>query len=130
MNKTHLERLADTLNHMSVLVCYASSISIDAAVFNKPVININYEIKKNDVLLRSPTQYYKSEHYSKALKTGGVILADSEEKLVQAIYSYLENPDLQSAERARLVKEQCAFTDGKSGERIAHFLLKQISNIQ
>lgn len=126
MNKEHLEHLADTLRHMSVLVCYASSISIDAVVFNKPVININYEIIKNDYLLKSPTQYYKSEHYKNAINTGGIVLASSEEELVRSINSYLDNPDLQSAERARLVKEQCAFTDGRAGERIASFLLNEI----
>lgn len=126
MNEQDLLHLRDTLFHMSLLICYASSLSVDAAVFDKPVININFEIKENDKLIKSPTQYYHSTHYKNALNTGGIRLVNNKDNLIETINSYLENPHLESIERKNLVKEQTMFTDGQSGERIAHFLLQQI----
>lgn len=126
MGHEDLKHLGDTLHYMSVLVCYASSISIDAAVFDKPVINIDFEIRKNDSMLKSPTQYYKTLHYKNALKTGAIDLVKSEQELIGSIKAYLDNPALRSVERTRLVSEQCAFVDGKSGKRISQFILELI----
>jgi CDP-glycerol glycerophosphotransferase (TagB/SpsB family) len=126
MNNADLAHLYATLKHMSILICYASSISVDAAVFDKPVININYEIKENNIMLKSPTQHYNSEHYKNALKTGAIDLVGSEDELVRSINSYLLDSSIKSKEREQLIKEQCTFTDGKSGERIANFILNII----
>lgn len=126
MNFADLEHLADTLHHAALVVCYASSISIDAAVFDKPIINIDFEVQHTASLLKSPTQYYKSLHYGKALKTGGINLVKSEPELIDSINKYLLDPRLHSRERARLVFEQTVYTDGNSGKRIAEYLLSLI----
>ena len=123
MDSSDLEHLKNTLHYMSLIICYASSISIDAAVFDKPIININFEIKKNESLLKSPTQYYKTLHYGNAIKTGAIDLVKNEDELIKSINSYLENPNLRQVERKKLVKEQCEFIDGKSSERIAKYVL-------
>lgn len=126
MNFADLNHLKKTLQNMSILISYASSISIDAAVFDKPIININFEIKKNDYMLKSPTQYYVTAHYGNALHTGAIDLVNSKEELIEKINQYLKNPSMKSLERKKLVLEQTSFVDGKSGERIADFILKQI----
>lgn len=127
MNDNDLRNLYATLSHMSLLVCYASSISIDAAVFDKPVININFEIKKNDSLLKSPTQYYNSYHYKKALDTNAIDLVSNKEEMVESINKYLTDPKIKSQERSKLVLEQCTYKDGKSGKRIADFILNYLN---
>ena len=126
MNQTDLDHLQDTLYHMSVLVCYASSISIDASIFNKPVININFEINKIPKLLKSPVQYYRSWHYKNALKTEAIDLVNSKQELIDSINRYLDDPLLKSKERSILVKEQTTFTDGLSGKRIADYIINLI----
>ncbi len=116
-------RLRDTLAHARVVISYASSIGIDAALMGKPVININFEIGERTTRrgpgLRSPTFYYATEHYQKALASGGIRLVGSAEELVEWTRRYLDNPALDHEVRARLVREQCVFTDGRAGERIA-----------
>ena len=64
-------------------------------------------------------------HYKNALDTGAITLVKSKEELISALNSYFLNPSLLKSERARLVREQCAFTDGSSGERIANYLLEK-----
>ena len=77
--------------------------------------------------MKSPTQYFKTEHYKKAVATGGIKLVGSGEELIEWINKYLENPSLDKEGRKRLVWEQCPFKDGKSGERIANFILNQMN---
>lgn len=128
MTASDIRHLADTLRHMSLLVCFASSLSIDAAVFDKPVINLNFEVKKNQHLLKSPTQYYGTAHYQKALRAGGIRLAGSREELAAWVVRYLADPSLDREGRKTLVAEQCHFQDGKSGVRIGNFVLDLLMN--
>lgn len=129
MTFSELEYLSNTLHYMSLLICYASSISVDAAVFDKPVININFEIKDNKLLSKSPTQFYRMTHYRKALDTGGIRLVQSEEELITRVKNYLDDPALDQEKRKALVASQCKFLDGKSGERIGKFLLKEVETV-
>lgn len=126
MDEGDLRHLKDTLCHMSLLVCYASSMSIDAAVFDKPIININFEIEQPLHASKASTQYFKTDHYRKALATGGIRLVNTEGELITAIAQYLADPSLDRMARARLVKEQCGFMDGQAGKRIADELLRDL----
>lgn len=126
MGEKELDHLTDTLYHISILVCYASSIAIDAAIFDKPVININMEIVPNLPMRKSPPQYFSVTHYKKALATGGIRVVSSVSELCASIKNYLADPSLDAEGRRRLVETQCVFTDGKSGERIGYFLLQQL----
>lgn len=124
MDFEELRHLTDTLHHMSVMICYASSISVDAAVLDKPVINLNFEIKPQQ-LLSSPTKFYQMTHYKKALDSGGIRLVNSKKELVESVRRYLNDPSLDAEGRKKLAGEQCQFLDGKSGERIGKFILSQ-----
>lgn len=116
--------LRETLEYAELVVCYASSISIDAAVFDKPIININFKTKNNSLMIKSPTRFYSMAHYKKALKTGAVSLAGSEEEMVGLINGYINSPATNSANRSRLVDEQCQFKDGKASERMVNYALE------
>lgn len=126
MSFEDLRHLFDTLYYTDLLICYASSLSIDAAIFDQPIINIDFKIKKSNKILKSPALFYKMEHYKKAINTGGIKLVNSESELIKWVNLYLEDPVLERDGRKRLVDEQCKFTDGKSGERIGRFILKAL----
>jgi hypothetical protein len=123
LNIADSAHLRDTLFHSSLLICYAASMSIEAAIFDRPVINLNFEVKPSESLLKSSIQYYELLHYKKALKSGGIKLVNSLDELVYVTNSYLDDSSLDMNGRKRLVSEQCKFTDGKSGERIGNFIL-------
>lgn len=127
MTYAEIDELANTLFHMSVLVCYASSISVDAAVMDRPVINIGFEMRLRDKKVKSPVQFYGQTHYEKALATGGIHLSETKADVALWVKKYLADPGLDRAGRRRLVAEQCAFLDGKSGGRIGRFILDFLS---
>ena len=123
MTFPELEELASTLFHMSLLVCYASSISVDAAILDKPVINIGFELRPRARGVKSPVQFFAQTHYEKALATGGIHLARTREDFVEWVNRYLAYPEFDRQGRKRLAEEQCMFLDGKSGERIARYII-------
>ncbi len=124
MTGEELLHLKNTLYHASLLVAYASSIVIDIAMFDRPIININFEVKNDQPAIQTPTLRYKTVHYQKALATGGIRLVNSLEELVEWVDRYLDDTSLDKDGRARLVTAQCFKADGKSGERIAGAVLK------
>ena len=126
MSPQELFHLSDTLHHMSLIICYASSISVDAALLDRPVININFEPITGKSVDGSAIKFYAMAHYKKALETGGIRLVNSEQELITWVNAYLGNPLLDHEGRVRLAREQCQFLDGKSGERIGKFILEQL----
>ncbi len=130
MDGKDLHHLADTLYHASLIISFASSIPIDALAFDKPSINIGFEPalsaggrEGKRLLRKSPTQYYKMEHYRRVLESGGITFVHSPEELVERANFLLDNPSFGAKERAKLKKEQWQFEDGGSGERIGKFIL-------
>lgn len=126
MDKADLAHLTDTLRWMDLLICYGSSLSVDAAMFDKPIININFEFKEFALPSKSPTKFYRMTHYAEALRSGGIRLVANKEELVEWMKRYLADPSLDREGRARLMREQCEFTDGRSGARIGAFLLAML----
>ncbi len=126
MTTRELDHLRNTLFHMSLLVSYASSLSIDAACFDKPIINIGFEVKENEPALKQPTRRFATEHYTHALNTGAITLVKSRDKLITTIREYLKHPEKDHEARTRLVQEQCYLLDGKAGKRIVE-AIRQVS---
>ena len=127
MSFDELWHLGDTLRHADLLICYASSLAIDAAIFDKPIININFEVVKNLPMIKSATQFYKMTHYKKAIETGAIRLVENPQKLLEWAGRYISDPSLDRKEREKLVKTECQFMDGKSGERIGKFILENLN---
>ena len=126
MTGDDVAHLASTLAHMSLLVAHASSISVDAAVAQKPVINIAFDVCRTPGPAGPQQIFYRMTHYRKALETGGIRLVASKKELMTAVRDYLLNPSRDSAGRQRLAMEQCGFLDGRSGERIGNFVLDML----
>lgn len=126
MNDRDLQHLTDTLRFISVLVSYATSLVVDAALCGKPTVFINFELTKSPLMLKSPTHYYQKTHIQKVIRTGGVRLAMSEEDLIEMTRRYLIDSSFDHAARERLVREQCEYTDGMSGRRIGYFILEYL----
>ncbi len=123
MSFDDIRGLTDTLANADLFICYASSMSVDAAVFDVPVVNIDFEVKEKERMSKTPTFFYQTAHYGNAIRTGGIEMPRSERELVAAIAEYLEHPEKNREGRARLVKEQCDVVDGKAGQRIGEYII-------
>jgi len=119
----HQRHLGDTLCHADVVVNVASTITIEACIFDTPVVNICFDGPQDEPFVRSATRYYRFTHYVNITNRQAVRVATSAAEMVAAVASYLADRSLDSAGRRQVVLDQCQFTDGQSASRvIAHVL--------
>jgi CDP-glycerol glycerophosphotransferase (TagB/SpsB family) len=129
-SKTDMVHLANTMLYSDVVINVASTITIDAACCDTPVVNIGFDGYQEKPYLDSVMKYYDYTHYKNIVRTGGVGIAKNKEELLKYINMYLENPKLDSAGRRRIVEEQCYYTDGQSGERVAKYILEHLKECE
>lgn len=125
-NLEDMIQLANTMMFSDVVINVASTITIDAACFDTPIINIGFDGSYERPYWESVRRYYDTAHYQNIVKTGGVKIARDGNDLLQYINMYLEDPKIDSDGRKKIVDEQCYYKDGKSAERIAEYILKQL----
>lgn len=119
------QHLADTLRHSDVIVNVASTIAVEAAIFDAPVVNIAFDGERESEFARSARRYYKFTHYVNVTRHDAVRVAWSPDELVRHVGSYLDDRTQDRAGRARVVREQCQFTDGRSAERVAALVVDE-----
>jgi CDP-glycerol:poly(glycerophosphate) glycerophosphotransferase len=121
--------LADTLRHSDVVVNVASTIAIEAAIFDTPVVNVSFDGEAPSEFARSARRYYRFTHYQNITRHQAVRVADTPEQLIDQVARYLADPALDRLGRTRVVAEQCQFTDGRSAERAAQFILDELADV-
>ncbi len=118
------------LYHSDVVVCNASTVTIDAAVLDRPVINVCYDGSHDlDFYFSIRRLYFDRNHYQRVVRSGGLRVALEEVELVPFINDYLENPDSDRAGRARLVKDICGTVDGRAAKRLSDALITSLKQL-
>lgn len=116
--------LRDLLAACDLLIAGPSTMAIDAAIFDKPVILINFTPTPRD-FWHSIIEYCFN-HIQKLLASGGARVVRSREELLEWIRRYLTDPRLDREGRARLVRELCCATDGRSSELVVRVLRRAL----
>jgi CDP-glycerol glycerophosphotransferase (TagB/SpsB family) len=124
----HQRHLADTMAHSDVAVNVASTIAIEACVFDTPVDNIAFDADQDRPFERSARRYYKFTHYVNITRLNAVRVAWTADELIGHIGRYLADPALDAAGRRQVVAEQVQFVDGRSGERIAQAVADELAD--
>ena len=115
--------LANTLAHTDVLINVASTITLEACILNKPVVNIGFDGRSQREYFSSVRRYFDYVHYRNMLKTGGVRVAFTKDELVQIVNTYLQDNSMDAGGRKEIVELQCYRMDGKALERILEFIV-------
>ncbi len=119
----HIQNFIRLLKTSDVVVCVASTISIDAACFDTPIVNIAFDKEGYLPYELSSRRYYDYTHYKNIVRSGGVKIAYSPDELISYISLYLEDRSVDSEGRKKIVQQQCKFTDGRSAERAISYIL-------
>jgi hypothetical protein len=112
--------LHSTLQWSEVVVAGPSTICIDAALFDKPVILVGFDGFGTRVYSESVRRYYDYDHFIPIMSSGGALLADSAEILKSMLTEYLKDNNKDSIARKRLVGEQAYSLDAHSCERVVN----------
>jgi hypothetical protein len=123
------QHLADTLRHSDVIVNVASTIAIEAAIFDTPIVNVSFDGQAPSEWIKSAQRYYHFTHYMNVTRRGAVRVAQRPEELVEYVGRYLDDPSLDREGRRRVVLEQCPFLDGRSAERVANYVVQELADI-
>lgn len=115
----------NTFRHADVVVNTASTVTIDAALFDKPVVNLDFDPQPGQAdqqLIKDVNHAWP--HFKPIAESGGVWLVDDFGEMMNAIETYLRKPDLHRNERKWMVEHVCGYIDGKCGERMADAILE------
>lgn len=117
------------LFHSDIVVNIASTLTLDACFFDKPIISIAFGVYHNLRNGKDVTNiHYETDHYQDVTKTGGVDVVNNEAELLESVNNYLVHPEYKSVERKILLDKLCYKTDGNSSERIANVILSELKN--
>jgi hypothetical protein len=115
-------RLTSSLAHADGCLNIASTLSLDAAILDRPVVCIDFTGEPQsprDMLYAE----YGAEHYAPLVASGGIRLAHSWTELLDLMEAAVAAPERDRDRRARMV-------DGHSAERVARTLIALAGNVR
>lgn len=119
------DRLLYSLAFADVVVTGCSTIVVDAALFDKPVIVAAFD-NRDRQYLDSVRRYYDYDHFQPVLQSGGVAVAKNQDELLTQVRNYLARPQEDAQGRHELRHEEVYRTDGHSIERLAKVIQEAI----
>jgi len=122
LTREDMTRLADSLYYSDVLINSGSSLCIDIAAFDKPIICPKFDGLGKVDFYKSTSHLFLYHHYRYLLRTDACKVVENKNELVDWINKYFKDPAIDRDKRARLVKEQCGRLDGRACERIVEVI--------
>lgn len=121
-------RFASMLAHADVLINTASTLSLDAVSFDKPIINIAFDGPVTLPYEESIARWYETDYYQAILRVRATTVVTSADSLKDAIRIYLTNPGEKGHERESLRDLFCYKLDGGAGRRFFDFVTEIVGN--
>jgi hypothetical protein len=115
--------LANLTHYADLNVNLASTMTLDFAIHNKPIVNVAFDVASPPPFGKPLWDYYyRFEHYRPVVELGAARFARSPEELADHVNAYLKDPDLDADNRRRLVEFEVSLPLGQSGQRIVDVL--------
>lgn len=115
----------NTIKHAEMIINSSSTMTVDAAIIDKPIICIAYNYIYDPLFPNGRSLALSNNtHYSWLTKTGGVLMAYTEKQLIEGIQSYLNNSALHHEERKKIVSVVSHRSIETAGEKLAKSILK------
>jgi hypothetical protein len=115
--------MANLAHHSDLNVNVASTMSIEFAICDRPVVNIAFDVSQPPPFgIPLWEHFYQWEHYRPVWQLGAVRVARSMDGLADHINAYLDNPTLDREARRRLVDLELGAKSGTSAGRVADTL--------
>lgn len=114
----------NTFRHADVVVNLSSTVAIDAAIFDTPVVNLDFDPQPGQAdqqLIKEINHEWT--HFKPVAESGGLFLVNDFDEMVEAVKTYLAHPELHRDERRRMAEYVCGHLDGKCTDRMADAIL-------
>jgi hypothetical protein len=124
MTGEDLQRLAGMLRHADVMVNFATTVTLEAAIVDTPTLLVAFSPIDPQEMQRYVVGLHFQMHYKALVERDLVPIAWNRDQLVSWINRYLDDPSLYRAQRAEIVRDWVQFTDGASGGRLGDAILR------
>jgi len=115
--RTDQALLVNSVLHADACVNIASTMALDAAVLDRPVIGIRFD--------REPTappeilyEEFDAEHYVPLVETGGIQVARSWDELLAMLRDAIQQPERYSAERLLMAEQEAGIMSTLARENV------------
>ncbi len=112
------EQLAEQIYFSDAVVNVASTITLEALLLERPVVNPAYDVREGSFPV-SMADYYETRHYGQVARSGAVRIVRSEEELRAAFEGGRARELHFPAEREALLSAIDPYRDGRAAERRA-----------
>lgn len=116
-------RLVSALAHAEMCVNVASTMTLDAALLDRPVIGIDFSTEL-DAPRGIMYDEYGVEHYRPLVERGGLRVAKSWHDLATLMESAITDPSRDRVQRAQMVEYECGRADGGAADRLTIALMR------
>ncbi len=116
---------SNMIRYCDLVMNIASTVSIDAAILNKPVVCIGFSSDFSDPLNSLYKNFHFSDHYAPIMQTGATPIASDVEMLLELSQAAIQQPWQLLENRKQLVELLCGEADGEASQRIVNYFLKQ-----
>lgn len=123
-DESQITEWVNTFRHADVVVNLSSTVTVDAAIFDKPVVNLDFDPQPGQAdqeLIKDVNHLWN--HFKPIAESGGVWLVNDFDEMAHAINEYLKNPALHREKRKWIAQYVCGYLDGRCGERMAEAIL-------
>ncbi len=124
MTRSDLERTAALLRHADVMVNFATTVTLEAAIVDTPTLLVAFSPIDPTEMQRYVVGLHFEMHYKSLVERDLVPVAWDREQVVSWVNRYLDEPSLYRTQRATIVREWVQFTDGGSGQRLGEAILR------
>jgi hypothetical protein len=129
-DESQIAEWVNTFRHADVVVNLSSTATIDAAIFDRPVVNLDFDPdpeRKRQQLVKDINHVWL--HFKPVAESGGVWLVNDNREMVEAVSTYLRRPELHREERRKIVKLVCGYSDGRCGLRMGKAILEFLNGV-
>jgi hypothetical protein len=124
-----MEASRDALYFCALNINIFSTLTIEAAYFNKPIVHIAFD--PLPIKNRIPChEYYNLDHFKPIVDTGASILAYSCEEMFEAINKFIITPELLAEQRKMLVKKFVGREVGTASKAVTGELLQLFKELK
>lgn len=129
MDKNEQSYLKNMIVNSDVIVNIFSTLNIEGAIFDKPLINIDFDnfkpmYKWNKKFERQSLSIDRAlDHNSRIMTYNGILNTKSEYELIEGINLYLNKPDYLSEGRKKIKDNEAGINQGVAGKSIAEKII-------
>ena len=121
--------LHSLIKYSDVIINVFSTVNIEGAIFDKPLINISYQKNANFYNENMKSRYninidFKQDHNQRILSTGGIINCWNDKELNQAINDAIKYPKKLSEKREKIIINEVGPNKGNAAKTISSLIEK------